>query len=175
MEIIRAEKKDLAEIMKFYDIMCQVLGEKSFMPGGNKGGFPSETMVEEAIRTGSQFIGVEDGRIMAAYILNHECDDSYRKAHWHISAGPDEAVVMHALRVLPEYGGRGYSKRLLEHAIRTARERGQKAIRLDCLKENEIADRLYRSFGFEYVDTVEIMYADIGVPRQCLLYELILK
>ena len=66
MEIIQAEKKDLAEIMKFYDIMCQVLGEKSFMPGGNKGGFPSETMVEEAIRTGSQFIGVEDGRIMAA-------------------------------------------------------------------------------------------------------------
>ena len=30
---------------------------------------------------------------------------------------------------------------------------------------------MYMSFGFAYVDTVEITYADIGIPRKFLLYE----
>ena len=30
------------------------------------------------------------------------------------------------------------------------------------------------SFGFHYIDTVEITYADIGVPRKFLVFELLL-
>lgn len=32
----------------------------------------------------------------------------------------------------------------------------------------------YMSFGFKYVDKVEITYVDIGVPRKFLLYEFVL-
>ena len=81
---------------------------------------------------------------------------------------------MHALRVLPDYGGRGYSKQLVEHAIRTARSRGWKAIRLDCLKGNDIPVKMYQSYGFKYVDTVDITYVDIGIPMPFHLYELVL-
>ena len=81
---------------------------------------------------------------------------------------------MHALRVLPDYGGRGYSKQLVEHAIRTARNRGWKAIRLDCLKGNDIPVKMYQSYGFKYVDTVDITYVDIGIPMPFHLYELVL-
>ena len=51
---------------------------------------------------------------------------------------------------------------------------GQKAIRLDCIEGNEIPQKMYRSFGFQYRDTVEITYADIGVPRKFLVYERVL-
>ena len=34
--------------------------------------------------------------------------------------------------------------------------------------------KVYTSFGFEYVGTAAITYADIGVPMQFKLYELIL-
>ena len=81
-------------------------------------------------------------------------------------------MILHALRVLPEYGGRGYSKQLVRHAIQTAAERGQKAIRLDCIEGNDIPQKMYQSFGFRYVDTVSITYEDIGVPREFLVYEL---
>ena len=83
-------------------------------------------------------------------------------------------MILHALRVLPDYGGRGFSKQLVEHAIRTAKNWSQKAIRLDCIVGNDIPVKVYQSFGFQYVDTVEITYADIGAPMQFRLYELVL-
>ena len=137
MEIVQAAKDNLTELMSFYSVMCNVLGEKSFLPNGDQGGFPSQAMVEESIKGGCQFIGIEDHKIVAAYILNHDCDRAYHTVHWQINAAENEVVIMHALRVLPDYSGRGYSRQLVEHAIRTARSRGWKAIRLDCIKGNE--------------------------------------
>jgi len=151
--------------------MCEVLGEKDFLPEGDKGGFPSDEMVKNAIAEKDQFIGIEDGQIVAAYIMNHDCDEAYHTVRWLTDAEDKEMVVLHALRVLPEYGGRGYSKQLVQHAIDTARERGLKSIRLDCIEGNDIPQKMYMSFGFAYVDTVEITYADIGIPRKFLLYE----
>ena len=43
MKIRQAEMDDLEEIMSFYDVMCQVLGEKDFLPDVDKGGFPSHS------------------------------------------------------------------------------------------------------------------------------------
>lgn len=160
--------------MDFYSIMCKVLGEKSFLPQGNKGGFPSQTMVEESIDNGYQFIGMENDKIVAAYILNHDCDEAYQEVQWKIESRKEDVVILHALRVLPEYGGRGYSKQLLEHVVQTAKRWGQKSIRLDCIVGNEIPVKVYQSFGFEYIDTVNITYADIGIPMQFRLYELVL-
>ena len=154
--------------------MCEVLGEKDFLPEGDKGGFPSDEMVKNAIAEKDQFIGIEDGQIVAAYIMNHDCDEAYHTVQWLTDAEDKEMVVLHALRVLPEYGGRGYSKQLVQHAIDTARERGLKSIRLDCIEGNDIPQKMYMSFGFAYVDTVEITYVDIGIPRKFLLYEFVL-
>ena len=151
--------------------MCEVLGEKDFLPEGDKGGFPSDEMVKNAIAEKDQFIGIEDGQIVAAYIMNHDCDEAYHTVRWLTDAEDKEMVVLHALRVLPEYGGRGDSKQLVQHAIDTARERGLKSIRLDCIEGNDIPQKMYMSFGFAYVDTVEITYVDIGIPRKFLLYE----
>ena len=151
--------------------MCEVLGEKDFLPEGDKGGFPSDEMVKNAIAEKDQFIGIEDGQIVAAYIMNHDCDEAYHTVRWLTDAEDKEMVVLHALRVLPEYGGRGYSKQLVQHAIDTARERGLKSILLDCIEGNDIPQKMYMSFGFAYVDTVEITYVDIGIPRKFLLYE----
>ena len=154
--------------------MCEVLGEKDFLPEGDKGGFPSDEMVKNAIAEKDQFIGIEDDQIVAAYIMNHDCDEAYHTVRWLTGAEDKEMVVLHALRVLPEYGGRGYSKQLVQHAIDTARERGLKSIRLDCIEGNDIPQKMYMSFGFAYVDTVEITYVDIGIPRKFLLYEFVL-
>lgn len=175
MKIVQATNDNLTELMSFYSVMCGVLGEKSFLPNGDKGGFPTQAMVEESIKDRCQFIGIEDNKIVAAYILNHDCDSAYNTVHWQINAAKNEVVIMHALRVLPDYGGRGYSKQLIEHAIRTARSRGWKAIRLDCLKGNDIPVKIYQSYGFKYVDTVDITYVDIGIPMPFHLYELVIS
>ena len=124
MKIKQAAMDDFAEIMSFYNVMCDVLGKKDFLPDGDKGGFPSQDMVKEAIFSGTQFVGVENDKIIAAYIMNHDCDKAYHTVQWHIDAGEKEVVILHALRVLPDYGGRGYSKQLVEHAVQTAKSWG---------------------------------------------------
>lgn len=172
MEIRSALDSDFFELKDFYARMCEVLGQKELLPEGDKGGFPSEQMIRAAIRQGGQFVGTEDNRIVAAYMMNHDCDEAYHSVRWTVDAAEHEVCVLHALRVLPEYGGRGYSKQLVRHAIDTARERKQKAVRLDCIEGNDIPQKMYQSFGFRYVDTVDITYIDIGVPRKFLLFEL---
>ena len=173
--IIRyAEEKNFIELRQFYDGMCKVLSGKDFLPEGDKGGFPPDEMIKDAIKERNQFIGIEDGRIVAAYIMNHDRDEAYHAVKWLIDANDNDTVVLHALRVLPEYGGRVYQKQLFQHAIDTARERKLKSIRLDCIEGNDIPQKMYMSFGFKYVDKVEITYVDIGVPREFLLYEFVL-
>lgn len=174
MVIREAEEQDRKEILSFFDRMCEELGKKAFLPEGNKGGFPPEDMVLTAIERNELYVGVEDGIIMAAYILNHDSDPAYDTVKWQIAADKSEISVLHALRVHPQYSGRGYASRLVEHSIDAARRKGQKAVRLDCIEGNSIPHQMYRSHGFEYIDTVEICYADIGVPRKFLLFEKIL-
>ena len=160
--------------MEFYDYMCSVLAKKDFLPNGNKGGFPSAEMVEKAIVEHNQFIGVEDGRIMATYILDGNCDEAYLTAPWKSDAAEGEYVVMHALRVSPEYSRRSYGKMLTKHAIEQARKNNYKAIRLDVIVGNTIPEKMFKGFGFSFVDTVEKCYEDIGQTIKFSLMELVL-
>ena len=50
----------------------------------------------------------------------------------------------------------------LKSAIDLAKTSGMKAIRLDVLKGNVPAERLYESSGFRYVDTLQLYYEDTG-------------
>ena len=133
MVIRRADDKDYKELLTFYERMCQVLGEKEFLPDGDKGGFPSGEMIKGAIVRGQQFVGIEDERIVAAYIMDHDCDKAYDLVKWQVNAEKEKVVILHALRVLPEYGKRGYSRKLVEHAISTAEKWGLSIRRVQTL------------------------------------------
>ncbi len=171
MIVQAALQEQLREIMDFYDFMCREIGKASYLPQGNKGGFPSLEMVSDAIEHGELYIGLEDGMIMAAYIMNHGADPVYDQAPWQVEAPAEKVSVLHALRVHPRYSGRGYATQLVGHAIETAREKEQTVLRLDCMEENLAAQKIYGSHGFQYIHTAEIFYQDIGVPKRCMMFE----
>ena len=52
--------------------------------------------------------------------------------------------------VLPEYQGKGVSKRMMTEIISLVKKNGKKALRLDALASNTPARRLYEKLGFEY-------------------------
>ena len=62
----------------------------------------------------------------------------------------------------PRFAGRGLAKELVDWALDFARSQGQEAVRLDVLKGNLPAERLYRGRGFCYVDTFRMYYDDTG-------------
>ena len=47
MKIKQATMCDFEKIMSFYNVMCKVLGEKDFLPDGDKGGFTVERCVRD--------------------------------------------------------------------------------------------------------------------------------
>lgn len=171
MIIREAKIEELDDVMAFYEMMCHELASKDFLPNGNKGGFPSLEMVTEAIKNSCLYVGEENSEIAAAYIMNNEYDPAYDAVPWRVEADKKHAAILHALRVAPNYGGRGYAGRLVEHAAEAARAKGRKAIRLDCLVENTIAHKLYLSHGFQTVGETEMYYEDIGERRKFLMFE----
>ena len=52
-----------------------------------------------------RFVGIEDSRIAAAYIMSHEHDLAYDTVDWQTELPDSEVVTLHALRVLPNTAG----------------------------------------------------------------------
>lgn len=48
----------------------------------------------------------------------------------------------------PDFRGRGIGKNLLSHALRSAKEEGAVKSFLEVRESNEVAQKMYRSFGF---------------------------
>ena len=170
MFIREAIQEDFDELRTFYIRMNEVINVRNNDFNPDNAVFPSDDMIRCAIANNEQFVGIEDGIIVAACIVTCEAEESYERVKWKVDAGENEFWILHALRVLPEYEGRGFAKQMLSFLIALAPERGQKSIRLDVL-EGYSVERLYRHFDFKYVDTVEITYEDIGYPKPFRLLE----
>ena len=66
-----------------------------------------------------------------------------------VRAAPGEEELL-LIAVQPEFRGAGLAKRLLEQFTAAARERGAERIFLE-MRENNPAEKLYRTFGFETI------------------------
>lgn len=58
-------------------------------------------------------------------------------------ANTDEVLIPHALAVSPSRQGCGVGKRIVEEILKYARLQGKKAVRLDILGTNSVAEKLY--------------------------------
>lgn len=173
MIIREASPQELDHLNAFYYEMNRVINTRTNQYNPDNPVFPAPEMVQEAIESGEQFIGTEDGKIACACIASHHCDNAYQTANWQLSLANNEFWVLHALRVSPEFEGRGFARQMLEYIAGRAKERQLKALRLDVL-EGYSVEKLYHARGFQYVDTIEIYYEDIGRPQRFRLLELLL-
>ena len=170
MIIREADTEDYDILIEFYTKMNEIINVRTNKYNPNNPIFPSPQMVCDAIKNRQLFVGIEDGIIAIACIVNNKCDYDYRKIMWQIDAKDDEFWVLHALRVLPEYEGRGFAKSMLMYIIDLAPVREIKSIRLDVLDGYEV-EKLYSTVGFKYIDTTQILYEDIGHPMNFKLLE----
>ena len=164
---------DFHEVQSFYWTLIEQMQDAEFHPGWEKGVYPADAFLKESLAAGELYALRADGKIIAAMVLNHQCNDGYNGTKWNVEASVDEITVIHALGVLPQVHGQGVAPQMVEAAIQIAREKQQKAIRLDVLGGNIPALKLYEKFGFQYHRTVQMFYEDTGWTN-FLLYELVL-
>lgn len=108
---------------------------------------PPEEEWDEHEATSRHFLGRVDGRPAAA-------------ARWRTTPCDRRlAAKLERFAVLPEYRGRGYGRRLVEHLIRDARQAGFDTFVLHAQAHLE---PFYASFGFERVSDV---FMEAGIPH----------
>ena len=164
---------DFHEVQSFYWTLIEQMQDVEFHPGWEKGVYPADAFLKESLAAGELYALRADGKIIAAMVLNHQCNDGYNGTKWNVEAAVDEITVIHALGVLPQVHGQGVAPQMVEAAIQIARAKQQKAIRLDVLGGNIPALKLYEKFGFQYHRTVQMFYEDTGWTN-FLHYELVI-
>jgi len=89
------------------------------------------------------FVAEEEGRILGTYVLRAN------------QAGGGAHVANCGYMTAADATGRGVARRLCEHSMKHARERGFKAMQFNfVVSSNERAVRLWRSLGFDTVGTL---------------------
>ena len=86
-----------------------------------------------------------DGQLDEAWILETETGEPAAYANFRFLSGEGELM---RIAVLPEYRGRGYSRKLMERLEESARAAGAQELTLEVRESNEAALHLYKSCGF---------------------------
>ena len=86
-----------------------------------------------------------DGQLDEAWILETEAGEPAAYANFRFLSGEGELM---RIAVLPEYRGRGYSRKLMERLEESARAAGAQELTLEVRESNEAALHLYKSCGF---------------------------
>ena len=167
LEFRLAEQTEVKWVLDFYENMIEQMQTATYRPAWEKGVYPSEAFLSKAAQEKQLYLLIQDGQLVGAMVMNHHCAEGYHTVEWEVDASPDEVMVIHALGILPTMQGKGLARHMVREAIRTAREAGQKAIRLDAVKTNLPPQRLYTSEGFQYRG----MFVEGTDPTEFLLYE----
>lgn len=160
--MIITKATDWQEARLFYHAVIDAMQGANYHPMWQKDIYPSSEEIQTAVKAGTMYLGMADGEIACAMVLNQSCNPEYEDTHWSMDLTHDEFMVIHMLCVHPRFSGQGYAKELVRFALETAKAEGMKAVRLDVLKGNLPAEKLYPSCGFQYVDTIKMFYEDTG-------------
>ena len=162
MKIIKAESDQFQDVREFYFAVIDGIGDAGDSVGWKKDIYPAPEFLKDSIENGELYIAEEEGTIVGAMVLNHQSNDEYSKFDWPTKAYDEEVTVIHALGILPSERGKGYARQMVKFAIDLAGKDKQKVIRLDVLKGNKGAKRLYSGMGFRYLHTLPMFYEDTG-------------
>lgn len=169
MLVIRAAGiVEFNKVQAFYDSVIDKMQDSEFKPGWEKGVYPTEKFLTDAIKNQELFVGTLNGTLVSAMVINHEYTEGYEKAKWNIVATKEEVAIIHALGISPTYQGQGIAKQMVKEAIIIANANCNKAIRLDVLSSNIPAQKLYATMGFQYIETIKLFYEDTGLTDYVL-------
>lgn len=169
MEFYKADKNDFGLIRDFYWDLIDGIEDRQQEVGWIKGVYPSDEMLKEALFKEELYLLIKDDAgnlseesILAAVILNSDHNEGYEGISWNVDCDHSEVMIPHALGVAADVQGKGVGKRLVNEMIRLARQEGKKAVRLDILGRNHIAEKLYTGAGFEFIEEKLMYYEDTG-------------
>lgn len=164
IHIKKAVEADVDGIEKLYEDICDYLEMHKNYPGWKKGVYPVRFDAEKALMKNALYIARIEGKTAGTIILKHEPEDGYKKGKWLVKDDYRYIYVVYTLAVHPNFLKCGVGKELLMLAEQVARKEGCVSIRLDVVKGNIPAERLYQKCGYQLIGTVSLGYEEYGLP-----------
>ncbi len=114
--------------------------------------YPDRNILEEDILKEQLYIGIAQGNIVSAYVLNQEYDEQYANGNWEYPAST--FGVIHRLCVSPFFQKKGIGTQMMQHIEWEAQKMGIDSIRLDAFTLNPYAVKMYEGLGYKIVGSV---------------------
>ena len=123
---------------------------------------PARAVAEAAASRSDLFVMEDEGRVVAAAIINHTQVDIYTGAPWQYDAPDEQIMVLHTLVVDPLVEVRGLGTAFVNYYEQYAREHGCPYLRIDTNALNINARRFYKKLHF---NEIAILPCDFnGIP-----------
>lgn len=169
----KAKPKEAERILQFYQNTINSIKDSEFKPKWSES-YPNFEYIQTSIEKQELFICTKDNNIIACVVLNNRFDPKYENINWISDAKPDEITVIHTFAIDSNFTGKGIGKEIFNQIKTSALANNQKTIRIDIIDGNIGAEKVFRKFGFEYVDGAEMFHEAVGLEK-FHLYEYILK
>lgn len=138
------------------------------------GKHPTDELLKAYIDRGEMYV-LKDGEEIAGMAAVALCQgDEYLNISWEKDLPNDEVATVHLLAVCLDYRGKSLGLRILDEAMEIAVQNGKKALRLDALKSNLPAQKMYEKAGFIYRGE-QRLYAENTGMTEFLYYEKVSK
>lgn len=162
MRILRAEKANIDRIEAIYEHIHDAEDQGLATIGWIRNVYPTRKTAEDALVRNDLFVMEDDGRVVAAAIINQIQVEAYQHASWKHDAKDQEVMVIHCLTVDPWEGKRGYGKAFVAFYEDYAKRHGCNELRIDTNARNIRARKLYQKLGYEEVGIVDCVFQ--GIP-----------
>lgn len=164
-----AHHKDIGHINAIYERIHTEEENGSTTIGWLRDIYPTRKTAEDALSRNDLFVMEDEGKIVAAAIINKLQVPEYRSASWKYAADDDEVMVLHTLVVDPLVKHKGYGKSFVLFYEDYAKQHNCKELRMDTNQKNERARKMYHGLGYEEIGTVLCNFNGIpNVPLVCL-------
>ena len=144
LEFRRAGTDDLDALVALYGAAAQDMREKGIDQWDEY--YPDREILAEDVESGDMTLGLLDGQLACAYVVNREYGPEYELGAWEHTEG--DFCVLHRLCVNPEMQGRGLARQAMARMEKNARDQGFDSVRLDVFSQNLHAQRLYERLGY---------------------------
>lgn len=140
-----AQPNQLEEIFTMYTNAIQKMNSNKIYQWDER--YPDKEILAEDISKQEMTVVLQGTEIVAAYVLNQECDEEYKNGKW---TQPDaKYYIIHRLCVNPEFQNQGIARQVMLHIEKELKQQKIESIRLDAFTDNPYALKLYQSLGYE--------------------------
>lgn len=138
------------------------------------GKHPSDELLKSYIEKGEMYCLMDGHEIAGMTAITMYQGEDYECISWQEDLPSDQVAVIHLLAICPAYRGKALGMVILDEAMELALRKGKKALRLDVLKDNLPAWKMYERANFSYRG-MQRLYAENTGMLDFMYYEKILS